>query len=73
MADPARLAPLTQRMTKDQLVAREARLAYRRGISREHGLTRGLAMNGFALRHQGFFGRIWWMLTGRLIVPTQMK
>lgn len=69
----SQLAPLTQRMTKEQLVAREARLAYRRGISREHGLTRGLAMNGFALRHQGFFGRLWWLATGRLLMPKSMK
>lgn len=73
MADPARLAPLNERMTKEQLVAREARLAYRRGISRAHGETRGLAMNGFILRHQGFFGRIWWLITGRLLMPKSMR
>lgn len=73
MADPAKLAPLNERMTKEQLVVREARLAYRRGISREHGMTRGLAMNGFILRHQGFLGRLWWLISGRLLMPKSMK
>lgn len=62
----ARLLPLSERMTHNQLVKRSEKLAYRQQISLEHARTRGLALSGYFLREANILQRVWWMLTGRL-------
>lgn len=60
---------MTERMSAAQLAKREKRVEdrgmFRTQISREHAITRGIAVSVLQVMRRGFFGRLKWVLFGR--------
>lgn len=63
------LLPLEKRMTKHELdrrqYKREDRATFRQQISKEHAMTRGLAVVAMNVLGRGFWGRMKWLFLGK--------
>ena len=56
---------MTTEQTKAQAEKRAAKIEYRAHISREHAMTRGLAMGCAQVLRRGLVGRLKWLLLGK--------
>lgn len=52
-------------LTPAQVEARKDKIAFRQSVSREHGITRGIAMATLQVLQRGFFGRLKWLVVGK--------
>jgi hypothetical protein len=59
------LKPLEKRMSSKQMAYRAAKTAVRAQISRDHAITRGIAVSALQVLQRGFWGRLRWLLRGR--------
>ena len=63
------LVPLEDRMNKQELEKRaakiEARRAFAQQISVEHAKTRGIAVIAYSVVQRDFWGRFKWLILGR--------
>lgn len=62
---PNQLKPLKNRLTDEQLRARAAKTAVRAQLSREHAITRGIAVSCYSVLTRGLVGRLKWLLRGK--------
>lgn len=60
-----RLKPLKDRLTPAELQRRQVKNEYRTHISREHAITRGIAMSAMQVLRRGFWGRFKWLFRGK--------
>lgn len=58
------LLPLSQRKTQRELERRAERISVRAALSREHGMTRAVAVKAYKVTSGGFFRRLGWLLFG---------